>query len=188
MGWIAFGRSEGGTPGRESMKGKRWLDAGRLVPSHEGDYVVLPRSTDLNNTQIGFLPVDAVAALGVTERALPALGPSPVEHAMDVPVADHLLTEVERAFPGPIHLQNGSRWLRATQNEACSRQTIDEVVVNEQFQPGTDIQSPCGLGWLRQGRRREQQTENKQRRPHHPSSLPGLGYIGGLEGSTGPGS
>ena len=75
----------------------------------QGQDIVVPRSGYLHQTETGLLPVDTVPALGVADDTSFALGPSPVEHAIDGSVTDHLVTEVEGAFPGPIRLQDEPR-------------------------------------------------------------------------------
>ena len=134
----------------------------------DGHHVVLPSVIHLQQPQAGFLPTDAVAALGVAEDTRSACGPSPVEHAKDIAVADHLVSEVEGALPRPIRLQGGSRRLGASHHQARSVQPIDQVVIDEKFQSGADVDGLPGFGLLRGGR--GNQADCHERRPNSRNS------------------
>ena len=98
--------------------------------------IVLAATVDFDEAQRRLGPVDAVAAFGV---AHPAAGM--VVHQVPPAVQDHILAEAVRALPGAILPDHDLRRPGMMQLEAHSLQPIDQEVVDEDLQPGTDVRT-----------------------------------------------
>ena len=109
------------------------------------DNVVLLRALELDHPQFGLGPVDAVPALGVADHLvgnLPGrfvvMGPA-VVHPELLAVLENRVVETGIALPGRVVDNGHLAGYRAVQLQFGALHPVDQVLVDEQLAPRTNI-------------------------------------------------
>ena len=151
------------------------VDEGAELVSRVQDHVVLPAPLGLEQTEGRTGPTNPVPALGI---AGVGLGPeaAAVVHAVGIAVLEDGGVEGVPVLPGPLVGDGDASGPGNVQFQAGSPELSDQMVVDEELPPGTDVQRRFETGLppsgSRRGRRQQcRRPQNQQSQPHDRTSI-----------------